>query len=163
MEKKIIKKFGNRLRVRVCGILIEQNKLLLVKHRGLGKEGILWAPPGGGMEFGANAKENLQREFFEETGLKVVIKRFLFVHEYLDSPLHSIELFFEVERVGGHLIKGNDPEMEGEDQIIEAVEFLNIETIGRQKPSTLHYILRNKEEISKLLEQSGYFSFEIFT
>lgn len=158
MEKRIIKKFGNRLRVRVCGILIEHNKLLLVKHSSLGEDGLLWAPPGGGMKFGASAIENLQREFLEETGLKVDVKRFLFVQEYLDSPLHAIELFFEVERVEGDLISGIDPEMGDQDQIIEVVEFLNIEAIRKQKSSTLHFVLRNLDEISKLLEQSGYFN-----
>ena len=103
--------YGQKLRVRVCGICIQEDLILLVKHKHLGNTGTLWAPPGGGMEYGESAHEALKREFEEETNLEVIIKDFLFVHEYLDPPLHGIELFFRVEIVGGNLKLGQDPEL----------------------------------------------------
>ena len=48
----IANKFGNRLRIRACGLLIKEKKILLIKHEGLGKLNALWAPPGGAVEFG---------------------------------------------------------------------------------------------------------------
>jgi len=71
----------------------------MASHHSLGESGILWAPPGGGMDFGQSVEENLTREFREETGLKVEVKRFLFINEFLAVPLHAVELFFEVTRI----------------------------------------------------------------
>ena len=77
----IVEQFGNKIRVRVCGICIENAKILLVKHHALTKSGEFWSPPGGGMDFGESAENNLKREFLEETGLVVDVEKFLFVHE----------------------------------------------------------------------------------
>ena len=94
IEKEIIDKFGERIRVRACGICIEASKILMVKHLIVGKQDYLWAPPGGGMKFGESARECLKREFMEETGLDIRVGDFLFVNEFKDPPLHAIELFF---------------------------------------------------------------------
>lgn len=160
MEKKIIEKFGNRLRVRVCGILIENNSLLLVRHHYLGRGGILWVPPGGGMEFGTTAEDNLRREFLEETGLEVQIVRYLFLHEFLKPPLHAIELFFEVKRTGGKLIKGKDPEMKNEQQLIDRVEFINIEKLKDFSSLQMHQMLQNIRKKEDILKKEGYFKME---
>ena len=71
--------------------------MLLVNHHSLNKGNDFWAPPGGGMDFGQSAEENLQREFLEDTGLKVDVEKFLCIHEYLKAPLHAIELIFKVK------------------------------------------------------------------
>src|SRR5205814_2113551 len=90
----LIEIFGNKLRVRVCGICIKDQTILLIKHKYLGPKNELWAPPGGGLNFGENARTSLEREFKEETGLNVRVEDFLFIHEFLNPPLHAIELFF---------------------------------------------------------------------
>ena len=54
----VSQQFGNRLRLRVSGICTEGNRLLLVKHRGLGALGELWIPPGGEVEWGQSVPEN---------------------------------------------------------------------------------------------------------
>lgn len=163
MEEKIIEKFGNKLRVRVCGILIEEGKILLIKHRSIGKKGILWAPPGGGMQFGESAEETIRREFEEETGLKVKVQRYLFTHEFLNPPLHAIELFFEVSRTGGKLIRGYDPEMNKDEQIIALVAFLDMDKIKEIDHDSIHYMLRNLKNLKELLYLDGYVKFEEFT
>ena len=68
IQNEIVSSFGNKLRIRVCGICIEENKILLVRHHSIGKSGILWAPPGGGMIYGETSEQALIREFVEETG-----------------------------------------------------------------------------------------------
>lgn len=163
MEERIIKKFGNKLRVRVCGILIENGKILLIKHRSLGKNGILWAPPGGGMLFGENAEETIKREFEEETGLKIKVERYLFIHEFLNPPLHAIELFFEVSQVGGELNTGYDPEMDKNEQIITEVAYLEMDEIKEIDPNSIHNVLRNVTNLKDLLYLDGYVKFEEFT
>ncbi|MCE7991462.1 MAG: NUDIX hydrolase [Roseivirga sp.] len=159
LNEKVKALYGHKLRVRVCGVCIEQDKILLVHHRGLGKEDSLWAPPGGGMHYGEDAKIALQREFLEETGLSVSVERFLFVHEYLDPPLHGIELFFEVKLTGGQLKRGYDPEMSQEDQLITATGFKDLKEIKSKAPHTLHYVLQQINSTNSILNQSGYFKF----
>lgn len=160
MEKKIIKKFGNRLRVRVCGVLVEEDRILLVKHKSLGEWGILWAPPGGGMQFGMSAAENLIREFEEETGLKVKIKRFLFTHEFLRPPLHAIELFYEVVGTGGLLRTGSDPEMDENEQIIETVAFIHFDDLKHMEKNQIHQALWNCRSYEEIIKKKGYIKFE---
>lgn len=126
LDRKIIETYGNRLRVRVCGVCIEHDTVLVVNHHSLNGGMDFWSPPGGGMEFGITAQENLVREIMEETGLNVEIDKFMMVHEYLAPPLHAIELFFSVKRKGGRMKVGYDPEMNKKDQIIKDVCFMQI-------------------------------------
>jgi 8-oxo-dGTP diphosphatase len=104
--------FLGKVRVRVCGILIENKRILLVKHLGLGKNGSFWSPPGGGLEFGESIEDALKREFLEETGLEIRCGRFLRFHEHIDDRFHALELFFRVERISGTPVLGNDPEVQ---------------------------------------------------
>ncbi len=163
MEEKIIEKFGNKLRVRVCGILIEKGKILLIRHKSLGKNGVLWAPPGGGMLFGESAEETIKREFEEETGLKIKVERYLFTHEFLNPPLHAIELFFEVSRLGGVLNTGYDPEMKKNEQIITDAAYLDIDQIRELDRESIHNVLRIVKNVKELLYLDGYVKFEEFT
>jgi len=163
MDEKIIEKFGNKLRVRVCGILIEEGKILMIKHRSIGKNGMLWAPPGGGMQYGESAEKTIHREFEEETGLKINVDRYLFTHEFLNPPLHAIELFFEVSRLAGDLKRGYDPEMHKDEQIIAQVAFLDMDKIKEIDHDSLHYVLRLVKNLNELLSLDGYIKFEEFT
>ena len=87
------------------------------------------------------------------------MERFLFVHEYLDPPLHGIELFFEVKIMGGNLKKGADPEMEANAQIITQVEFKSLSEVQQLPKAHLHYVTQNISSFESLLNQSGYFKF----
>ena len=158
-ESSIEQVYGEKLRVRVCGICIKDNQILLVKHRSLGQTGTLYAPPGGGMEYGESAKEALEREFLEETHLEITVKDFLFVHEYLDPPLHGIELFFLVEPVGGKLMLGNDPEMDKDSQLITEVGYFSLAELRSNNLKSLHYVLQNINDLNTLINQKGYFKF----
>jgi len=93
------------------------------------------------MEFGMSASENLKREFAEETGLTIEVKKFLFVHEYLEPPLHAVELFFRVKRLDGELTKGYDPEMTSEEQIIKEVRFIRTDELLKVPASNVHQAL----------------------
>jgi 8-oxo-dGTP diphosphatase len=156
MKEGIIEAFGNKLRVRVSGILIEKESILLVKHHAIGPKGIFWAPTGGGMLFGESAEEALKREFREETGLNIEIKKFLFVHEFLEEPLHAIEIFFEVKKISGHLILGKDPEMKNESQIIQEVKYTSFENIKRMDQDIMHNIFRTLKHPADILKLNGY-------
>jgi len=157
IQKKIIKEFGNKLRVRVCGICMKGDSLLLVNHHSLNESNDFWAPPGGGMDFGQSAEQNLKREFLEETGLEIEIEKFLFVHEYLKAPLHAIELIFKVNEVGGNLVKGIDPEMEKSEQIIHDVQYISMDRIRKLDKNSVHQMLNDLEDIKNIDKLTGYF------
>jgi 8-oxo-dGTP diphosphatase len=136
--------YAGKVRLRVCGICIQGDKLLLVRHQATVKNQAFWAPPGGGLQFGETTAECLRREMLEETGLQTKVKRFLFVNEFMESPLQAVELFFELEIEGGELITGTDPEATAEKQLIEEVAFLSLDEIRRiplaDKHRMLHYL-----------------------
>lgn len=156
LSKKIIQQYGNKTRIRVCGICTEGDQILLVRHRGLGPDGILWSPPGGGMEYGHSAEENLKRELMEETGLDVATGPFMFVHEFLAPPLQAIELFFEIKILSGKLAVGNDPEMDDGDQIIREVRFVPFEVIQKGHEAHFHAIFSYANTREKLKQMRGY-------
>lgn len=137
--------YADKVRLRVCGICLHNDKLLLVRHQATIGNTCFWAPPGGGLQFGETVEEGLKREISEETGLIVETKRFLFLNEFLQSPLHAIELFFEINMTGGELITGIDPEAGADQQLVEEVAFLSLEEIKKipvaDKHHLLHFIL----------------------
>lgn len=156
LSESLIEAYGNKIRIRVNGILIRNEKLLLVKHIGLGEAGFLWSPPGGGMEFGTSAKENLKREYLEETGLEIEVEEFLFIAELVQSPLHAIEVFFKVRSTGGTLIQGVDPELNEDVQIIQKVEFLSIKEFNAIPPAGIHRSFRNIRNFEDIFKIKGY-------
>ncbi|BBG25215.1 NUDIX hydrolase [Sulfuracidifex tepidarius] len=103
------------------GILIEDDKVLLIKHKKLGK----WLYPGGHVEENETPHEAAEREFLEETGLRVnVIGDKFETNDPLVSPeplpitismetvnypdvthLHY-DMIFLVKRIGGELSEG---------------------------------------------------------
>lgn len=161
LTKEVEKLYGGQLRMRVCGLCIIEDKVLLVKHRGLGPAGIFWAPPGGGMVFGSTATDNLARECREETGLEVSVGEFLFVHEHLKPPLHALELYFSLEITGGRLQTGQDPESPPEAQLIQDVSFMSWKEIRQIPANQLHQILQHSSSPEDLKSKRGYYKFSL--
>ncbi|MFY0686108.1 MAG: NUDIX hydrolase [Cyclobacteriaceae bacterium] len=145
--------FSNHVRTRVCGILIENNAVLLLKHKGIGKGDYLWSPPGGGIEFGESSQDCLRREFLEETGLNIDVREYLFANEYMDDKFHAIELFFRVEKAGGNLTLGTDPELESQNQILTEIKFIKFDEIIELKKKHIHnsfFLCSSPQEIIHL-------------
>lgn len=156
LDISVSEKYGNRLRVRVCGICVSESKLLMVNHQGL-RKGPFWAPPGGGMDFGLSAAENLTREFKEETGLQVAVGSLLFVTEFLNPPLHALEMFFDVTMTGGLLHTGHDPEMDPGQQQIREVSFLEFSAIDSLPEEHKHAAFKIAGQASQFRGLNGYF------
>jgi ADP-ribose pyrophosphatase YjhB (NUDIX family) len=146
--------FGNRVRVRVCGICIWEDTILLVNHKGLGTADNFWSPPGGGLQLGESSAQTLAREFREETGLLVEPGKFLFVNEFIGLPLHAIELFFEVRIIGGTLATGTDPEVK--EQIIKEVKFMPFDEILQKPHFQVHALFRYCRNTEELRNLNGY-------
>jgi len=153
MDPELTTLYGNKVRVRICGICWQGSDLLMVNHQRLGP-GDFWAPPGGGLMFGETVQRCLEREFEEETGLKITPGRFLFACEFIQKPLHAIELFFEVSISGGVLRKGDDPET----PIIKDVRFMSADDLKEISPSSLHGIFALVSSPRDLKTLTGFFT-----
>jgi 8-oxo-dGTP diphosphatase len=152
MTPEIAEIYGNKVRLRVCGLCWEGDSLLLVKHQ-MGN-GYLWAPPGGGVEYQELLEDALKREFIEETGLKINVEKFLFGCEFIKNPLHAVELFFDTKKVGGTLMSGYDPEL----QLIENAVFLSWDQIKEIPERFVHGIINKCQNYYDLRQLSGFYS-----
>jgi 8-oxo-dGTP diphosphatase len=159
LEKELVDKFGGRLRTRVNGILTKNDSILMIKHK-MSAERYFWNVPGGGMKYGSSVRKNLEREFLEETGLLVQVKEFICAHEYLEPPLHAIELFFNVEEIGGNLKMGTDPELDDNDQLITEISYLNLEKLMLIKNLEKHPVFWGIKSLNDVRKWNGYFNFE---
>ena len=65
-------------RFRVGAIIIEKEKVLFVRNR---REEFYYTV-GGGVHLGETSEEAIEREVYEETGLKYEVDRIAFIHEY---------------------------------------------------------------------------------
>ena len=152
-------KFGNQLRTRVNGVLIQNDKVLMIRHL-MGDQKEFWSVPGGGMDYGTSAKYNLKREFLEETGLEIETGNFLFVHEFFRPPLHSMELFFEVSYISGEIALGTDPELDENNQIMTDIAWMSISDIRSLPRESVHQIFWDIKSLQELGLCKGYFNFE---
>jgi len=152
--------FQGKVRVRVCGILTEESRILLLKHENLGPAGFLWSPPGGGVEFGDSLHETFVREFKEETNLDVSVGLYLFTNEYIDKKYHAIELFFEVTRVGGQLKLGHDPELPLANQMLSEARFFTKEELLKLPQNVLHNAFSNTNKQNTINELEGLITFK---
>ncbi len=149
-------------RTRVCGLLVKDESLLLLKHTGLGPNGFIWSPPGGGVEFGETVEEALVREFMEETSIEVEIAEFLFVNEYIDKRFHAVELFFSVLYKSGHLKLGLDPEMRPGEQILNEAKFHSWEEIENIPAYNIHNAFRFCDNPIDIVNLKGFYKFHNF-
>lgn len=153
----VARDLGNRLRVRVCGMLVHEDSLLLINHKGLyGHD--FWSFPGGGMEFGDSAIKTLIREFSEECGLTVEPGNMAFTCEVQKQPLHSVELVFRIQRFNGKISAGIDPER-GNNQIISDLRFMTWGQISQVPKDHIHPVFRLFDHPSQIQEWSGFYEF----
>jgi ADP-ribose pyrophosphatase YjhB (NUDIX family) len=121
-------------RVRAAVLLVENEKILLVKHVHPLTGEAWWIPPGGGLAAGDESViDCARREAYEETGLTVEVEKLVYLREFIDQPnaTHHLELFFLGQVIGGELtianIKGKGPD----EDYIKAVAWLSKDELPR--------------------------------
>lgn len=142
----LLEAYAGVARVRVCGLLVRNDTLLLTAHRGLLPNQLpFWSPPGGGWQFGETLQQGLEREFAEETGLAVSVGRFLHLHEFRGPGLQALELFFEVRPRDPSATPrlGLDPEHAPDAQLLTQLAFMTPRQLGLLLPSQVHPVLRD--------------------
>ena len=140
-----------RPRVRVAGILIENNKILLIEH--LKKNKKYWLVPGGGVDWGESTAEALIREYKEETNLDITVEKFLFLSETIapDKKKHVIKLYFQIK-----IIKNSIYNMKlGDERNLTDLKFITKEEIENIKlyPNIKTQLIQllNEEKIAPYL------------
>lgn len=127
--------FEGYIRPRVCGLIVAQQCLLLVKIKSPTRPQPFWMPPGGGIEFREPAAQAVVRECREETGLRVEAGELCFVSEYLSGNWHALEWYFRC-----HILKddaartqqarlGSDPEMPADRQMLEGLAWFSADEL----------------------------------
>ncbi len=106
--------------VGVAVALVENGQLLL----GLRRDGG-WCIPCGHVEWDETTEAAAQREFAEETGLRVALEGVLAVHSNFHDPdHHTVGIWYRGRRVGGILQAGGD---------LTAVRFFPLNALPRLK------------------------------
>lgn len=116
-----------KVRIRVNGLLLRNDALLMVRLLSPLTQKRIWMPPGGGVQFGESLSEALEREFREETGLIVSTQKLRYVHEVLSAKIHAVELYYDCRYVSGTAKLGYDPELDEHEQMLEAVAYIPLQ------------------------------------
>ena len=122
------------MKVRVGGILIEDGKILLARHRREARR--YWTLPGGGVEEGETIVEALHREWLEEIGMKLADEVELkFIIDIITPQRakrcrHLLNLIFEVRQVPDH--PRIDPHLQPGEHL-DATEWVSLEKLAELK------------------------------
>jgi ADP-ribose pyrophosphatase YjhB (NUDIX family) len=97
-------------RVAVRAVVVVRGRVLLVNAYP-GEASDLWVPPGGGAEAGVGLHDNLVREVFEETGLRIRPGRLVGLSEFHnpDTGFHQVDLLFRARLAGPEKASLADP------------------------------------------------------
>ncbi|MGR3514012.1 MAG: NUDIX domain-containing protein [Paracoccaceae bacterium] len=90
------------IRLAVRGLLLLDERLLMVNAWPGDKSDLLCAP-GGGVEMHSSLEDNLMREMHEETGLTVRVGEVALVNEFHDPdrPFHQVDIYFRCSFISG--------------------------------------------------------------
>jgi len=101
----------NRFTIRVYGILLGDNKRILVSDEFI-RGDYFTKFPGGGLELGEGTRDCLKREFKEETGLDIIVGDHIYTTDYFqqsafnpNDQIVSIYYFVRTEDVTGLQVK----------------------------------------------------------
>jgi len=125
MKKKDPSAKAHMPRVRVAAIILQDDKILLAKHKKAGQT--YWVPPGGGVDFGESLEDALQRELFEEADVHIRVGQLVMVHDSIPPDLHRhiVNIFFMAEIVSGEVKVGTD------DKRLVGMKFVSLNKIPK--------------------------------
>ncbi|MCP4523622.1 MAG: NUDIX domain-containing protein [Candidatus Gracilibacteria bacterium] len=134
-------------------VIIKDEKILLCK---MGK---IWGLPGGGIDWGENIKDALERESIEELGIKAEFKQIIFIQDFMmiwedrQQHNHALEYFCTIQNnedfsdvVETYHNSSHAHELQG----LEWFDFHEIPKTMRPEnfPPVLEKYLKNKDNFS---------------
>jgi len=139
------------LRLGVSAILFnDEGKFLLTQRTDNGQ----WCLPGGAVESGESVAEACEREVFEETGLRVRVKRLIGVYSHPDqlvvykdgNKAFIVAIHFEAEIMGGELGLSNETTDFG---YFTVEEMQKLDMLGRHKERILDTFENHTDAVIK--------------
>jgi ADP-ribose pyrophosphatase YjhB (NUDIX family) len=116
------------MKIRATGILIEEDKILLL-HQDVSKKRA-WSLPGGTLEEGESLENCMIREMKEETGLDVEVKKLVYICDWLVDDVHVLHITFLVNKIGGILGDITEGLDTRKIKSVEMIPIDNLETLG---------------------------------
>ncbi len=112
-------------KVAVRGIFVHEGTLLCIWQKPYRDKDIdYWCVVGGGVDPGEGLLEALDREIIEETGVKPVIGKLLFMQQYIHKDHEQLELFYNIENAKDYQKVDLSKSSHGLEEI-EKIEFLD--------------------------------------
>jgi 8-oxo-dGTP pyrophosphatase MutT (NUDIX family) len=133
-----------------AAIFDEQGRILLTKRSDNGQ----WCLPGGAVDPGETVTEAIEREVWEETGLRVRVKRLVGIYSHADqlvvypdgNKVQVVALHFEVEVTGGEAGLSNEVSDFG---YFSLEEMEGLEFLGRHMERILDTYEKHDEPVIK--------------
>ncbi len=147
-----------KFNVRVYGLLIDQNRVLLVDE--FVKNSKITKFPGGGLEWGEGPVECLIREFREETGIDVRVERHIYTTDFFQPSAfvpgdQIISIYYRVSPLG--LLADNPIEVD-QDRLQPNEEILGFHWIDLSQLEVDRVSLPiDKYVVEQILESEGGF------
>lgn len=116
----------NRFNIRVYGILLNEQKQVLVSDE-LIRGSYITKFPGGGLEFGEGTRDCLRREFMEEMNLRVNITGHIYTTDYYQmsafNPEHQIiSIYYFAEALEAITVPLRDKPFDFDEQQLKVYE-----------------------------------------
>ena len=134
---------SSKVRVRVSGLLVQNDTLLLIAHKKSGE--IYWLLPGGGVKYGESLVKALEREFCEELGIDIDVHNLLFICDSIDPQgrRHILNITFRCTSRHGQYHLGKEKRLHDYGFFNE--QEISGKTLYPPINSTLISILNNQE------------------
>ena len=101
----------NRFNVRIYGILIQNNRLLINEERIKGK--LITKLPGGGLDWGEGTIDCLKREWKEELDLDIEVLEHFYTTDFFQASAYDnsqvISIYYRVDAVVPEIITNHVP------------------------------------------------------
>ncbi len=111
------------MRIRPSALIIQEQQLLTLKYTYPG--GVIYALPGGNLEFGENLKDALERELQEELGIEAAISDLHTIAEVLFEGKNTIHIVFHCSGFKGDIV------LNPSETTAEAYEWLALEELHK--------------------------------